>query len=168
MSEFDNSSNPFAPPLSKVEDLSPTSGELAGRGTRFVAFLIDVITLWVVFVVVGVVGVATLFDKTSSGFFGILLTYAVVFVAFTVMQCVLLYRRSQTLGKLAMKIRIVRSDGSRVGFGRLLGMRMLPMWLIGFIPLVGPLICLLDGLMIFRDSHRCLHDDIADTIVVRA
>ena len=168
MSEFDNSSNPFAPPLSKVEDLAPTSGELAGRGMRFVAFLIDVITLWVVFIVIGIVGVAALFDKASNGIFSLLLTYAVVFVAFMVMQCVLLYRRSQTLGKLATKIRIVRSDGSRVGFGRLLGMRMLPMWLIGLVPLVGPLLCLLDGLMIFRDSHRCLHDDIADTIVVRA
>jgi len=24
-----------------------------------------------------------------------------------------------------------------------------------------------DALMIFRDNHRCLHDEIADTIVVK-
>ena len=40
--------------------------------------------------------------------------------------------------------------------------------MIALVPLVGWMYGLLDVLMIFRDSRKCLHDNIADTIVVKA
>jgi uncharacterized RDD family membrane protein YckC len=168
MSELDDSSNPFAPPLAQVEDPVLPTGALAGRGARFVAFLIDAIAIWLLMVGGGLVyGTTQLSNDAFANLFGMLTFQGTVVLAFVVLQCVLLYRRSQTLGKVAMNIRIVRGDGSRVGFGRVLGLRVLPMWLIGFIPLIGLFLWLIDSLMIFRDSRCCLHDDIADTIVVR-
>jgi uncharacterized RDD family membrane protein YckC len=62
----------------------------------------------------------------------------------------------------------VRSDGSPASFGRIVGLRYLPTSLITLIPVVGMFYALLDCLLIFRRSRRCLHDNIADTIVVTA
>ena len=53
---------------------------------------------------------------------------------------------------------------------------LLPVWqivpwpwgLLGLVPLIGWLFALADALLIFRDSRKCLHDNIADTIVVTA
>ena len=42
------------------------------------------------------------------------------------------------------------------------------MWAISIIPVIGSLVGLIDALLIFRDNRRCLHDNIADTMVVVA
>jgi uncharacterized RDD family membrane protein YckC len=73
-----------------------------------------------------------------------------------------------TLGKKLMGLRIVRSDGSRAGFVRLFFARGGAAVIPAFIPLVNFVWGLLDTLLIFRDSRQCLHDQIADTIVVSA
>lgn len=160
-------SNPFAPPVAPVEDAAPLTGELAGRGTRLVAAIIDGAAFAIIAVVIGLMSSVSLFSPDTEQDGTYFMAYGVSILVFIALQAWLLYRRSQTLGKIAMSIRIQRPDGSRATFGRLVGLRMLPMWLIGLVPLIGPLISLLDSLMIFRDSRRCLHDDIADTTVVR-
>ena len=80
----------------------------------------------------------------------------------------LVYRYGQTVGKRMMGIRVVRTDGGRVAFGRFIFLRWLPLTLLGLVPLVRYFIGLVDSLLIFRASSRCLHDDIADTQVVTA
>ena len=67
-----------------------------------------------------------------------------------------------------MDIRVVRVDGSRVSFARFVFLRWLPLAIVGCIPFVGGIVALIDPLLIFRESRRCLHDDIADTQVVTA
>ena len=73
-----------------------------------------------------------------------------------------------TLGKKLLGLRIVRTDGSRAGFVRLFfgraGVAVVP----AFVPLLGSLWALVDMLVIFRESRQCLHDQIADTMVVTA
>jgi uncharacterized RDD family membrane protein YckC len=73
-----------------------------------------------------------------------------------------------TLAKKIMGLRIVRSDGTRAGFARLFFLRggaaLLPL----MIPFLNLVWWLLDPLLIFRESRQCLHDQIADTIVVTA
>lgn len=90
----------------------------------------------------------------------------VAVLAFVVYQFVLLYRSGQTVGKKIVGIRIVRSDGSRASFPRLLFLRYGVPTLIGMIPYVGWIFSLADPLFIFGESRRCLHDMLADTIVV--
>ena len=89
-------------------------------------------------------------------------------IALAVYQLVLLYRSGQTVGKKIVGIRIVRPDGGRASFPRLLFLRYLVPGLIGAIPLVGFLFALVDALFIFAEDRRTLHDKIADTIVVNA
>jgi uncharacterized RDD family membrane protein YckC len=67
-----------------------------------------------------------------------------------------------------MGIRVVRTDGTRVGFGRFIFLRWLPVMLLGMIPLLGYVVSLLDVLLIFRENRLCLHDNFADTKVVTA
>ena len=68
--------------------------------------------------------------------------------------------------KRALDIAIVRTDGSRMGLLRYIFIRVLPVGLLGAIPYVGWLVSLIDPLLIFGKDRRCLHDLIADTIVV--
>lgn len=159
--------NKFAPPVAQVADVAPVTGELAGRGTRLVAAIIDGVAFAVIALVIGLMTSVSLFSPSTPHGGAYFMAYGVSILVFLAIQAVLLHQRSQTMGKIAMGIRIQRSDGSKASLGRLVGMRMVPMWLISLVPLIGPLISLIDSLLIFRDSHRCLHDDIADTIVVR-
>jgi uncharacterized RDD family membrane protein YckC len=70
----------------------------------------------------------------------------------------------QSIAKRMLGIKVVRADGSPIKIGRLFWMRNFLNTLISFIPLYG----LVDALFIFGESRQCLHDKLADTIVVRA
>lgn len=159
--------NPFAPPKAQVEDAVAVTGELAGRGARLVAAIIDGLTFAAIAFVAGMLTSVSFFDPDTPFSAGYAMAYVLALVVFFAIQGWLLHERSQTLGKIALGIRIVRTDGSRATVGRLIGLRMVPMWLISLVPLIGPFISLIDSLLIFRESRHCLHDDIADTIVVR-
>ena len=88
-------------------------------------------------------------------------------IGLAVWNGVWLHRYGQTIGKRAVRIRIVRSNGERASLGRIFGLRYLPMTLLGALPFLGLLISLTDSLLIFRDSRQCLHDQIADTTVIK-
>ena len=76
--------------------------------------------------------------------------------------------RGQSIGKLAVGIKIVRTDGSQATAGRIIGLRFLVMAVVSLFGLVGSIISLVDVLLIFRKERNCLHDDIADTRVIVA
>ena len=65
-------------------------------------------------------------------------------------------------------IKVVRTDGSRASFPRILFLRNILNLLIMVVPLIGGIYALVDPLMIFGGARRCAHDHIADTIVIRA
>jgi uncharacterized RDD family membrane protein YckC len=164
--------NRFAPPLAHVEDVAPSGpGTLAGRGTRLAATLLDAVIAGVAFWLLSLVTPINIFSPTAgaTSLSRLLLINLVVgFGLFLVIHGYLLATRGQTVGKALLKVRIVRSDGSPASFGRIVGLRYLPTSLITLIPVVGMFYALLDCLLIFRRSRRCLHDNIADTIVVTA
>jgi uncharacterized RDD family membrane protein YckC len=158
--------NPYASPTAVVADAPVASGDLAERGTRLAAAIVDSITVMIFYIPVIVVASSTSAKGNDANWAFALAGFAILAVLAT--NAVMLHRRGQTIGKRLLGIKVVRSDGSRAGLGRIVALRLLPVTLLGMIPLVGPVLGLLDAMLIFRDSRRCLHDQFADTIVVRA
>jgi len=167
--------NPYAAPAAAVADEASRDMELAGRGTRLGAVLIDglIFSLGVMPMIIAVFvlgGMANMKDARSMEI-GVALGIgvgALLFLGVVAWNCVLLHRRGQTIAKKLLGIRVVRKDGSRCGLARIFFARYLPVTLLGMVPFVGGLVSLVDALLIFRDDRRCLHDEIADTIVVVA
>jgi len=93
-----------------------------------------------------------------------LIAYLVIFM---VINGYLLVTKGQTLGKLALGIRIVDavSNGAATAV-KILGLRYVLVMLVGAIPIIGGLLGLIDFLFIFREDRRCVHDLIAGTKVV--
>ncbi|HET6787285.1 MAG TPA: RDD family protein, partial [Aquabacterium sp.] len=90
------------------------------------------------------------------------------FVLFMAINGHLLRTQGQTVGKMLLKIRVVRTDGSRASLMTLAGVRYGVGYLLNVVLAVGMIYGLIDSLSIFRDSRRCIHDLIADTMVVKA
>ncbi len=163
--------NPFAPPTARVQDVSVGGLELAGRGARLGAVLIDGLIQGGLYYALAFTLFKTMLPDVNSGA-GFGTRFAMQFVVgiglFVLLQSYLLATRGQTIGKRLLGLRIVRSNGEPVAIGRILGLRYFVGWIITMIPFIGVVFALADGLLIFRDSRKCLHDNIADTIVVRA
>ena len=162
--------NRFAPPLAHVEDVVESgTGALAGRGIRLVAVLLDAVFAGIAFWIISLVTPLSWSPAPGVNLVRFLAINGLVgFVIFVVLHGYLLATRGQTIGKALLKVRIVRSDGSRASLMRIVALRFLPTTVISLIPLVGGLYATIDSLLIFRESRRCLHDNIADTIVVKA
>lgn len=148
--------------------------ELAGRGTRLGAAIIDTIILLAILMPLMYMGgywtqVMTTAQAGESVAIGTTLTWAAIgFVVFAVVQGVPLNATGQTWGKRLLKIKIVDLDGAKPPIGRLLGLRYLPLQVASNVPMVGPLLALVNVLLIFRGDRRCGHDLIAGTKVVHA
>ena len=74
-----------------------------------------------------------------------------------------LARRGQSIGKRWQRIRVVRSDGSKASVLRIVLLRNVVPQVIG--SFCG-IFAFIDPLFIFGAQRRCLHDLIADTIVI--
>ena len=173
--------NRFAPPRAElVEPGSIAEGPvLAGRGMRLLAVILDGILMsviqWPLYLMLG--GSRLMANMVANPELardpfaiwgqmlgamwpGWLLTIAI--------QVWCLHAYGGTLAKKILGLRIVRTDGSRATAVRLIFGRGTAALVPAMIPLLGMLWFLIDSLMIFRESRRCLHDEIADTIVVTA
>jgi uncharacterized RDD family membrane protein YckC len=160
----------YAPPTARVEDVGavPVSGELAPRLTRLWAALVDAI---IPFVLAGIVswltplGVWALNHTPDER--EMVLRHLLGVVLFLILHGYLLATRGQTIGMALFNVRIARPDGSVPSLVRLIGVRYGVLVLVSLIPYVGSLLVLADVLCIYRKSRRCLHDVIADTVVVQ-
>jgi uncharacterized RDD family membrane protein YckC len=169
-----NQSNPYAPPQADVGDATEhdAQAELAGRGERLGATILDSVIGAVLVGAPLLVGMN--FDAAASGnwegaFSGIGAALcgigALVYIAIT---AYLVYKNGQTMGKKIVGIKVVRSDRSRASVARIFWLRNFVNGLPGAIPYVGNLYQLVDALFIFGESRQCIHDKIADTVVVKA
>ncbi len=101
----------------------------------------------------------------------IVLITMVLFFGVGIGQIVLLTIRGQSVGKIALGIKIVRTDGSEPGFIYAVLLRAwLPNFFIGIANYccMGWLILLIDVLPALGEERLCLHDRLADTKVVVA
>jgi len=160
----------FAPPQAHVADLAPGEMELAGRGTRLLAAIVDALIGAALGWMVGSIpAVASLVASQGPVGFGSF-NYMSVLIGlpiFLIVQGGLLLKLGQTVGKIVFRLRIVRSDGSNADAWRLLGLRYGIGILLGVNAMVAGIYGLIDALLIFRESRKCLHDSIADTKVIK-
>ncbi len=171
-----NTPNPYAPPQAAVADIAaPGGAEKGGRGTRLVAAIVDgfvaMAMIYVPLLIGG--GMSGAFNMAGSGnsvaFMTALMTgggvFALIgFLAWCVITYMLVKRNGQTIAKKWMGIKVVRADGSPASVGRIFWLRNFVNGILGIIPLYG----IIDLLWIFGEESRCLHDKIADTIVIKA
>lgn len=164
--------SPLVPPV--METTGPAAGTpLANRSTRLAAAALDFIFAMVCFIPVGFfVGFSNLAQIVTSQSQGsdlhmqMFLLYGAIPVL--VVQGILLSLRGQSVGKLLLKIRIVRTPGETPArFVHAFLLRMIVPAILGVIPLIGSLFSIVDVLFIFRADRRCIHDLIAGTAVVR-
>jgi len=162
--------NRFAPPGALVTDVDTADGQqLATRGSRFLGALVDglfglALSLAVMLPMYG----TSYFRMAAANKFSVLTGMLLYLGVFYAVEGWFIYHRRQSLGKMALGMRIVRADGSEASFGRAFGLRLVAFGFVGWVPFVGPFIGFADCLFIFAASRRCLHDLIADTIVVTA
>ncbi len=158
--------NPFSVTDAASVGLDDESDELrlATLTERFSAFVIDFALQWV--------GLGFFWKLTEAianplgwlpwaaggGYLAILLAVNVYLLA----------TRAQSVGKLALGVHIVRADYRPVDSGRMFGLRVALTWFLSNFPCLGPFYFLADSLTIlFNERRQCLHDFIADTIVVK-
>lgn len=159
----------YAPPHANVEDVLRVEDgpQLASRGQRLAAAMLDAAfqigALWLV----SVLTPYNPWNIQDADIWSVNLANTTVgILIFFLLNGYLLATRGQTIGKVLLKIRITRASGEsvtparlalRYGAGFAAGLTAITLWIYS----------LLDCLMIFRKSRRCLHDEIADTIVVK-
>ena len=171
-----NTPNPYAPPKAAVRDV-PDPGaqtELAGRFIRLVAHILDSIILGAMvetpLIITGAfAGLASVRDPRAAlaQFFGIGgLLALLAFIAWIWLTVLFVSRNGQTIAKKLLGIKVVRTDGSKASLGRIFWLRnVVNVVLTVVIPFI---YWLADLLFIFGESRQCLHDKIADTMVVKA
>ena len=169
-------SNPYAPPQATVADVvDPRLGHVAAeRGTRLAAAILDGIIAGAMIyspfligaVIGGIAGGATNpapFRMTGAMAAGLGVS-AIGFIIWCWMTIVFVRRNGQSIAKKALNIKVVRTDGSPITLARIFFLRNLVNGALSIIPLYG----FIDLLFIFGEQRQCLHDKIADTIVVKA
>jgi uncharacterized RDD family membrane protein YckC len=174
------------PPRSQPPSTVP--GSLAERGARLLAATVDELLLLavslpmiigampaMVSLVAGLVaGTGDLESLDTSSILRTLLhgpgtiITVLALIAWCIITAWLVAANGQSIGKRLVGIKIVRTDGSRASFARIFLLRNVVNGLPNLLPYVGWLYQLIDPLMIYQESRQCLHDKIADTIVVRA
>jgi|GEM_PF-1329407 len=90
-----------------------------------------------------------------------------VFVFYFLFNGYLLSQKGQTLGKMFCEIRIIKDDGSTPSLIDSFLKRYVLNSILQGIPLIGIVYSMIDTFLIFRESRKCLHDDIAGTIVIQ-
>jgi len=171
--------NNYAPPKSEVADVVPDDDVKASRVARFGAALIDNLIIFIP-MIPAYVQAMPLLARTgvqrnafavwvviagAGGWFYVGLLWAVIMLLINGM---LAHRNGQSIAKKWLGIKDVRTDGSRASFARIFWLRNVLNIAISSIPLIGSFYGLIDALFIFGPAKRCVHDYLADTIVVRA
>jgi uncharacterized RDD family membrane protein YckC len=156
------------------------SAELAGRGTRLGASLLDSLIAFICCLPALILAGSAILQAAISGernpenvdsgrmLIGIALMGCALLIL-AIVQIWMLTTRGQTLGKRMLGIRIVKfADQSNPGCVGAFLMRAVVPGIIGAIPYLGFIFSIVDVCFIFREDRRCIHDLIAGTQVVKA
>ena len=135
------------------------TSELASPWARLAAVIIDGLIVGIPAAIFWVMIFAALISEEEAASLGMVLAGLVVIAVILVVQMVLLGTRGQTIGKIALKIRIVDAQtGAHTGWPRLVLLRAIVNYILTSIPLLGGIYWIVDSLFIFRADHRTIHD----------
>ena len=167
-----NTANPYAPPQATVQDVADSGATPAGRGTRLVGVILDSIIFTAMVYIPMVIGMR--FNGPlllANGHFNPMALYGagsllglIGLIAWCWLTILFVSRNGQSIAKKMLGIKVVRSDGSPASLGRIFLLRNVVNTVLAFVPFYG----LVDALLIFGDARQCVHDKIADTIVIKA
>jgi uncharacterized RDD family membrane protein YckC len=177
--------NQYAPPKSVVADVGVTDvdSDKASRWSRLGASMIDGFVVVVGLgpsyyqIFTSIVSSKTAALNASKGLniwlelarTGTWFYLAIIWLLLILAVNIYLMRRNgQTIGKKLVGIKVVRVDGSPVSLSRNLFLRYFCNLAISMVPGAGSVYSLIDSLMIFGKERRCIHDYMADTIVINA
>jgi uncharacterized RDD family membrane protein YckC len=141
----------------------------AGVGIRFGARFIDGLVFMVPFAIVAFLllpgMLRTAANKAPTIFNG---TFVLVALVFGVFYEVLMLRYwGATLGKMACGLKVVRSDGSNLGWGVSFGRYFMYNVVISAVPFVNWILLITTAVMAGTDEQkRGLHDRVCDTRVI--
>ena len=151
-------------------DLENTDGDmLASRWSRLGAAIIDgltmiPITLPLMYFTGGFDDISKGIEPSVSYFLALSIAGMAVFL---LIHGKFLVRDGQTLGKKVLNIKIVTLAGRHADVPTL-AKRYGFSWLIPLIPVIGPIINMVNILFIFTKSKRCLHDHVGETKVINS
>lgn len=159
-------------------DLPPAqpASELASPWMRLVAVIIDILIYVGVSIIAVIVGLLlfpedAIFSSDDLGTeanMGFIILVAGANIVTFIVQCVLLGTRGQTIGKIALSIRIVDTQtGDHPGWARLVLLRAILNGILTSVPFLGFIYFLVDSLFIFREDHKTIHDLYSGTRVDR-
>jgi uncharacterized RDD family membrane protein YckC len=160
----------YAPPQTMVDDVAPSVDgvQLASRWRRFSAVLIDALAQGLAMWLISLVTSWNPWEAKDANLWSLSLENSVFgFGLFLALQGYLLATRGQTIGKALLGMRITRPDGDKVSIARVIGLRYGVGYAFNLFLAAALIFGVADMLLIFRKSRRCLHDTIADTIVIR-
>jgi len=167
--------NPYAPPQAKVADVvDPRLRHVdAERGTRLAAAILDGLVfgalVYAPFLAGTIAGAIAAGPQpggprlTTGMMIGIVVG-CIGFVVWCWLTIKFVLANGQSIAKKMLSIKVLRTDGSPISLGRLFWLRNVVNSLLAVVPLYG----FIDVLFIFGERRQCLHDKIADTIVVKA
>lgn len=169
--------NPYAAPVAHVSELTEPGLVKAGRAQRLLAVMIDsmIIAVPAIILAIALPAYQAYTERlggqpaVDSGALVVAMSvFGILVIGYAAYQLYWLWKNGQTLGKKLMKIKIVRLDGSRASLPRIFFVRAMLPGVFGAIPILGILFSLTDALFIFGEPQRCVHDYLADTIVINA
>ncbi len=152
----------YTPPTS---DLKVASNEIVLSSVlrRLAAWFLDVVALFIVSAVILIL--VAIVSPVSIQVEGVLAQIAFLAI-FLLINGYNLVHQGQTIGKSLVGIRIVDLDNNVPDLFHVIVLRLVPFSLIVAVPVVGPILGLVDILFIFGPQRRCLHDYLAKTKVI--
>lgn len=169
-----NDNNIYSPPQADLlepltEENASSQEHLATRWARFWASIIDsILSAVALFSILYVTGYMEAGLSGQLSVVGHIILGLMGLAIFVLLHGYLLATRGQSIGKYCLGTRIVSVHTNKIlPLRKILIVRVLPLTIVGSIPVVGQFLILLNCLFIYRADRRCLHDLLAGTRVVK-
>ena len=162
-----SSDNIYSPPLADLE--SSSKDVLASRWARLGGYIVD--ELIMLSVMVPVIFFTGFWDRANSGESSVVeisIFGAIRFAVYLGLNGFFLSTRGQSLGKIVVRTKIVSVSTNKIlPLWKVFLIRYIPQTVAPIVPLIGLPLAIVNYLLVFRNSKRCLHDLLAGTKVTK-